>query len=123
MVLLFDPTGNTANTFYFDNLTGPSTLVFGTGPQLENNPTELYQNFPNPVTDKTSIDFLSTTSGKFSLKIYDVMGNLTCTIVEKEMKAGKYSFPIDVNNFANGIYFYELKQNDFSQTRKMVIAK
>ncbi len=125
IVLLPNPNSNNPSTIYFDNLTGPAlTPAIGGISQVQSYPpVQLYGNSPNPANGKTTIDFEINSSGSVSLKIFDLLGNLISTPIEKEMKAGKYSVPVEMNNLPSGIYFYELKKDNFSQTKKLIVAR
>jgi hypothetical protein len=125
IVLLFNPGINSNYTFYFDNLTGPDLFIAGMNkqevgllPQFE-----LLQNFPNPAVRNTTISFKLNAPGYVSLKIYDMVGNPVYTIVEKNLAADNYSFPVDVAVIPEGVYFYRLKKGSASQTMRMVITK
>lgn len=84
---------------------------------------ELQQNFPNPFNPITKISF-SLPSDEFTvLKVYDVLGREIVTLVNEEKRLGTYSVNFDASNLASGIYFYKLTSGNFSQTKKMVLAK
>ena len=61
------------------------------------------------------------------LRIYDVLGNEVITLVDDFKPAGKYEVefnPASSNkNPASGIYFYQLKAGDFSETKQMLFFK
>jgi hypothetical protein len=95
---------------------------------------ELSQNYPNPFNPSTTIKFtlpspqagvatLSTT-----LKIYNVLGEVVRTLLDKPMAPGVYHEIWDGrddhdNQVASGIYFYRLRAGDFEDTKKMVLMK
>ncbi len=88
---------------------------------LNNNPAEfrLYQNYPNPFNPSTKIKFNLAESGHISLKIYDMLGKEAAEIVNENLSAGTYEFTFDANYLSSGIYFYELKSEEYSvQIRK-----
>lgn len=83
----------------------------------------LSQNYPNPAKEITRIKFQLTTSGHVSLKLFDVLGKPVYTLLEQQMNAGIYIFPLETNDFPEGIYFYELKKEGATQTMRMIISK
>ena len=87
----------------------------------------LYQNYPNPFNPSTVISYQLPVSGAVTLKIYDVLGNEVITLVDDFKPAGKYEVefnPASSNkNPASGIYFYQLKAGDFSETKQMLLLK
>lgn len=89
-------------------------------------PTEfsLSNNYPNPFNPSTNINFTIPSAGEVSLKVYDVMGREAKTVLEaSQQAAGAYSYSVDMNGFASGIYFYTLSHNGSIQTKKMLLLK
>jgi len=87
----------------------------------------LYQNYPNPFNPSTIISYQLPVSGDVTLKIYDVLGNEILTLVDDFKPAGKYEVEFNpassIKNPASGIYFYQLKAGDFSETKQMLLLK
>jgi hypothetical protein len=83
----------------------------------------LDQNYPNPFNPSTKINFSIPTGGFTSLVIYDVMGREVMTLINSELRAGKYSFEFNADDLTSGAYIYKLNVNDFSETRKMIVIK
>jgi Ca-activated chloride channel family protein len=89
----------------------------------------LYQNYPNPFNASTEIKYV-VPHGKANyfvvIKIYDVLGRLVKTLVEKEQSAGAYSVNWDGTDLSgktvsSGIYFYSLEIGEFRITKKMLL--
>ncbi|MBP1683803.1 MAG: Enterochelin esterase-like protein, partial [Ignavibacteriaceae bacterium] len=55
--------------------------------------------------------------------VYDVLGNLVCTLVDEYKPAGKYEVKYDASNLSSGIYFYKLQSGNFVETKKMILLK
>jgi aminopeptidase N len=88
----------------------------------------LQQNYPNPFNPHTTIRFTLASKGRASLRVYDVVGRLVKTIVAHDLKAGPYAFDWDGTDdggarVASGVYFYRLKTDARSATRKMVLLR
>jgi hypothetical protein len=83
----------------------------------------LYQNYPNPFNPSTRIEYSIPENAYVSLNIYDVLGNLICTLVAEEKIAGHYSVEFDASNIPSGLYFYRLITSEFSDTKKMILLK
>jgi len=83
----------------------------------------LSQNYPNPFNPATKIDFAIPVNGFVSIKVYDMLGRETASIVNQDMKAGIYTVDFDGTNYASGVYFYKLITGDFVITKKMVLVK
>jgi hypothetical protein len=88
-------------------------------------PTEfaLSQNYPNPFNPTTRISYQLAKDSYVTLKVYDLLGREVATLVNKNMKAGKYSVDFNASNLATGIYFYKLTAGDFNAVRKMILLK
>lgn len=89
----------------------------------ENKPATLGQNFPNPVINKTKIEFSIANTGLVSLKVIDITGKEIATLIHEKMGAGMHSVELKTDNVPNGIYFYRLDAESFSVSKKMVINK
>jgi glucose/arabinose dehydrogenase len=83
----------------------------------------LEQNYPNPFNPKTVINYQVPKNGIITLKVYDVLGNETATLVDEVKIAGSYSVDFDASQLTSGIYFYKLTAEDFSSVRKMILLK
>ena len=85
----------------------------------------LYQNYPNPFNPNTKISWLTSVNCWQTLKIYNVLGNEIATLVNEYRPAGTYNieFSIGDEQLGSGVFFYQLKTDNFVQTRKMVILK
>ena len=73
----------------------------------------LYQNYPNPFSNSTTISFSLKEKGNVKLSVYNIKGQLVETLVDEEMNPGSdYKIIWDGKSgdkeLANGIYFYKL---------------
>jgi WD40 repeat protein len=85
--------------------------------------TELFQNYPNPFNPTTTIRFEIPHSSFVTVKVFDVLGREVATLVNEEMRAGRYERIFDGGNFASGIYVYHLNADNYVATRKLVLIK
>lgn len=84
----------------------------------------LHQNYPNPFNPSTKISWQSPVGSWQTIKLYDVMGNEIETIVDGYYEAGTHSTLFIVkSSLPSGVYFYQLKAGNFTQTRKMLLLK
>jgi len=83
----------------------------------------LHQNYPNPFNPTTTIAFDVKENSHVTLALYDVLGREVAKLVDKSMPPGSYTVRFDASQLAGGIYFYRLKAGNFSETKKMVLAR
>ncbi|MBI4547364.1 MAG: PQQ-dependent sugar dehydrogenase [Ignavibacteriae bacterium] len=85
--------------------------------------TVLLQNHPNPFNPKTDLRFEIGDWSYVSLKVYDVFGKETATLVDEKKSPGSYSVTWDANGMPSGVYFYRLMTQSFQDTKKMILLK
>ncbi len=83
----------------------------------------LSQNYPNPFNPVTKIKFQIPKLSNTKITIYDILGKEVATLVNQELKPGVYEIDFDGNRLASGIYYYNLKADDYIATKKMVLVK
>jgi hypothetical protein len=88
----------------------------------------LQQNYPNPFNANTEINFSLSENSDITLEVYNIAGQKIKTLAEGSFEAGPHMVVWNGQNDRNesissGIYFYNLKVNDRSETRKMVLIK
>ncbi len=84
---------------------------------------KLFQNYPNPFNPSTIIKYYLPKSGLVSLRVYDVLGRVINTLVNKFQREGEYEVRWETNNLPSGIYFYQLKTGKYSETKKMILLR
>ena len=95
--------------------------------------TALLQNFPNPFNPETWIPYTLADDADVNVHIYDVEGKLVRKLDIGYQRAGSYLNRGKAvywdgrdqlgESVSSGIYFYTLKADGFSDTRRMVILK
>jgi hypothetical protein len=81
------------------------------------------QNFPNPFNPNTVISYQLPVIGFVTLKVYDILGREVATLVNEEKPAGSYELQFDGSRLTSGIYFYQLKSGNYSETKKMILIR
>ncbi len=84
---------------------------------------ELRQNYPNPFNPVTKIRFLIKTATFAELKVFSVLGQEVASLLKEDLRPGEYEATFNAVNFPSGVYFYRLRTEDFSETKKMVLIK
>ncbi len=84
---------------------------------------ELYQNYPNPFNPATKISYSVPKNGYVSLKVYNLLGEEIATLYEGVRQAGHYVVTFNGSGFASGMYLYQLKADNFTETKKLILLK
>ncbi len=90
--------------------------------------TALHQNYPNPFNPSTVIRYDVAKAGEVLLSIYDATGALVRELYRGRREPGRYEAAWSGENdrgapVVSGIYFYRLKTQDRTVTRKMVLLR
>ncbi|MEM8486878.1 MAG: T9SS type A sorting domain-containing protein [Bacteroidota bacterium] len=81
------------------------------------------QNFPNPFSESTTIQYSLPQSMQVKLAIYNVLGQEISVLVNTRQEAGIYSVDFEAKNLPAGVYFAKA-QFDFLQfTKRMLIIR
>jgi hypothetical protein len=84
---------------------------------------ELQQNYPNPFNPTTQINYSVAQNGYTSLKVYNALGQEVATLFAGNQTAGSHLAVFDGSRYASGVYFYTLRSNGNTITKKMVLMK
>ena len=90
--------------------------------------TQLNNNYPNPFNPVTKISFSIVETGNVTLKVYNLRGQLIKTLVEEVRETGNYSTIWNGTDdsgklVTSGVYFYKMKANNYTATKKMILMK
>ncbi len=83
----------------------------------------LNQNYPNPFNPNTAISYQLSAQSKVELKIFDVLGREVQTLVNEIQNAGNYKVNFNAANLPSGVYIYQIKADNFIQSKKMMLVK
>jgi FlgD Ig-like domain len=88
----------------------------------------LSQNYPNPFNPTTIIQYKISKASNVVLSIYNTLGQLIKTLVNKNQSPGLYSVNWDGTNASgmevvSGVYLYHISAGGFTSTKKMILLK
>jgi len=83
----------------------------------------LYQNYPNPFNPTTTIKYDLPNTSDVSLIIYDMLGRKVKELVNGRQQAGRYEIQFNASTLTSGVYVYQLKAGQYSETKKMILQK
>jgi hypothetical protein len=95
----------------------------GGGHPLPPSSFTLSQNFPNPFNPSTKIYFEIPKPVYVKLIVFDILGREVAALINGEMLPGRYIVKFSSDNFASGVYIYQLRAGDFVQSKKMMILR
>jgi hypothetical protein len=84
---------------------------------------DLFTNYPNPFNPTTTIRYQIPKAGQVTLKIYGILGNEVATLVNESKEQGAYNITFDASKLVSGIYIYQIKCNEFTSSKKMMVLK
>lgn len=95
-------------------LTDVNSEVFGS--------TQLFQNYPNPFKQQTTISFEISKSENVKITVIDVLGRHVDLLLDQDLPPGKHLVHFNVENIKPGLYLYRLETRDFLATKNMILT-
>jgi Carboxypeptidase regulatory-like domain/Secretion system C-terminal sorting domain len=91
-------------------------------------PISSSQIYPNPFNPNTTISFSLLNEGNTNINIYNMKGQKIVQFVDENLSAGKHSFmwnglDDEKNPISSGIYFFEVKSDNYSKIMKGLLLK
>jgi hypothetical protein len=88
----------------------------------------LFPNYPNPFNPDTYIEYALPSNCQVTLVIYNILGQKVRTLINSYQDAGfksvRWNGEDDSGDQVSaGVYFYSIKADNFSQTKKMLLLK
>jgi hypothetical protein len=84
---------------------------------------QLSQNYPNPFNPTTTINYSIPSSQFVNITAFDICGKEIECLVNEEKLPGYYEVKFDGRNLSSGIYFYQIRTGQFSETKKFILLK
>lgn len=86
----------------------------------------LEANYPNPFNTKTNIRYVLLNDSHVRIMIYDLLGQLISTLINKDQTSGAKMVQWDGTNHqgysvSSGMYFYRIESEKQSETRKLML--
>ena len=97
-------------------------------PDFVPNDFELYQNYPNPFNAATTIAFALPRKTPVALRIYDTLGRMVATLVDRTLPQGIHHYIWQGRDeqgwsIPTGLYIYKLETAEFNSTKKLLLIK
>jgi hypothetical protein len=81
----------------------------------------LGQNYPNPFSQNTRINYSIKTANVVELILYDMQGRPVKVMVNGSKEAGNYIYDLNTGNLSKGVYFYRIRSGSFTDVKKLII--
>lgn len=104
-------------------VSGSKSLLIGSDNDLQPKNIKLYQNFPNPFSEYTWIEYDLDEDTNVSLEVYNSMGSKVETIVNSKMNAGRHRLLWTPVNYNPGTYFITLTTSTSREVIKATISR
>ena len=87
-----------------------------------------FQNYPNPFNPETNIKYQLPNEAFVEITIFNLSGQRIITLLKKYQNAGSFELKWDGRNemgeqVVSGIYVYQLKNDEFVSTKKMMLIR
>ena len=105
---------------YSDN--GISVVEKFAAPELLANDEQLYQNWPNPFKEQTTIRYYMPIDGNVHIAIYNALGEMMEVVLDGKVLSGDHEVVFNANNYASGKYYYRMTTDRNSATKAMTIS-
>jgi len=123
---LYGDLGSGGIAWYFANSTPMVRMNFDPQLSVENNEVSnlnVSQNFPNPFSTETTVEYTLENASEVSYTLVDLAGNTILEVNEGNVMAGKHAITIDGSSLANGVYYFNMTAGGAQTTHKMIVNK
>lgn len=79
--------------------------------------------YPNPAKDEAMVDFFLDNTAHVTMRLFNQLGNVVETVMDKNMDAGAHMIMFDTKQLAEGTYLYALQAGDVILERNLIVVK
>jgi hypothetical protein len=103
-----------------EGFSSQSNIVFLKTPDNSNQSFTVYQNIPNPFSNKTLIKYRISKDQNIILTVYDSNGKEIISRIIKA-KRGENQFEFSREKLSTGVYFYKLDDGNNPITKRFIV--
>ncbi len=85
--------------------------------------SQLFQNYPNPFSRITTIEFDQPYSSQVRLVVFDLAGREVSTVLDQTVPAGRHAVTWNAHHVPPGVYLYRLETWDFVDMKGTVVIR
>ena len=110
---------------FVDTITIPKTATgVADNPSFVPTSLSLGQNYPNPFNPTTTITFdIPGGGGNSRLSVFNLLGQEVKILLDNRLEAGHHQVSFDASDLPSGLYFYTLRMDNATLTKKMTVVK
>jgi hypothetical protein len=114
----FEFVNRRGNNIYVDHFTITNGAT-GVGESAKN--SILFEAFPNPMKDQTTLRFELKESGPVEISLTDITGKVIKTISNEILQSGEHVLNLSKNDLSTGMYFIDFKSPQATFTHKLLV--
>lgn len=108
---------------FFDSLAQPVGIPMDPSGRGLPGVFSLSQNYPNPCTRSTTINYIIPEDCHVKIDIYNIAGHKVMDLVGEEQNAGQRTVKLNADQLSAGVYFYRLEAGDYTAIRKLTVVR
>jgi hypothetical protein len=114
--------GTTINHPLAKSEVGPSYLKTTTNTDEIKKDNANFQIFPNPVSNRFTVEYYLATDSKVSIEIFSLNGmNFKNTLAKETQTAGNHNQSFDISSLKSGAYLVRLTTDSFLKSTKFIV--
>ena len=78
---------------------------------------------PNPAGNRTNINFSTENAGMTRIELYNSMGQLVETLLDKNIEPGTYNSTLETSAYPNGVYILRIVSGQNVVSKKVIISR
>jgi hypothetical protein len=92
-------------------------------PLIESGKNRLLENFPNPFSKTTTIQWLLAEPVNVKVQILDLTGKTLVKLLDANQRAGKHKIEFDASCLNAGVYICQFTAGRIMDTQKLILIK
>ena len=100
-----------------------ATSALRVGPAARPDAFALEASYPNPASNRATIEYALPEETHVSIAVYDLLGRRILNAVDERQRAGMHTVTLDAAQLPSGTYFYRMNAGDFTATKRLTIVR